>query len=349
MIRVIRHGWQKRSTCFQSISSEKKGISIHSFSKIKHCGLSSIIKAVAFYTILASFFFNFSCGKQKEVEFKSQIQTNRPPIITSVNIVPQNPNKESDLDLVIRSQDPDGDPVTYHYQWMKNNEEISGEEKNILKSGNFKKGDLIQIKVTPSDGKVDGKPFLSVPVKILNSPPVIQEVWIEPKIAYANDPLRVHVKNYDVDGDPIYYIYRWEKNGVVLTEEKKEVLEKGLFKKGDLIAVTVIPDDRETQGSSKKSEPITILNSPPIIVSSPPSSVEGNDYIYQVKAIDPDDDRIFFALKSAPRGMEIDKETGLIRWAIRGQDRGTHSIEIEASDKEGAKSFQRFVLNVEIR
>jgi hypothetical protein len=329
--------------------SEKKGISTHSFSKIKHCGLSSIIKAVAFYTILASFFFNFSCGKQKEVEFKSQIQTNRPPIITSVNIVPQTPNKESDLDIITRSQDPDGDPVTYHYQWINNNEEILGEDKNILKSGNFKKGDLIQVRVTPSDGKVEGKPFLSVPVKILNSPPVIQEVRIEPKMAYANDQLKVYIKSNDIDQDSIYYTYQWGKNGAVLTEEKGEVLERGRFKKGDSIAVTVTPNDGESQGISKKSEPITILNSPPIIISSPPTSVEGNDYIYQVKAYDPDNDPIFFALKSAPKGMEIDKETGLVRWAIRGQDRGTHSIEIEASDKEGAKSFQRFVLNIEIR
>jgi len=327
----------------------RRGISIHSFQKIKYCGLCSVIKCIILSIIFISLLLNLSCGERKEVEVKSKIRPNALPIITSVVILPQNPNKESDLDLVIRSQDPDGDPVTYYYQWMKNDEEIVGENKSILKSGNFKKGDLIQTKVTPSDGKVEGKPFLSVPVKILNSTPVIQEVRIEPKMAYANDRLKVHIKSDDVDGDSIYYTYRWEKNGVVLAEERAEVLEGGRFKKGDSIAVTVTPDDRESQGSSKRSEPITILNSPPIIVSSPPTSVEENDYIYQVKAYDPDNDSISFALKSAPERMEIDKETGLIRWAIRGQDRGTHSIEIEASDKEGAKSFQRFVLNVEIR
>jgi hypothetical protein len=279
---------------------------------------------------------------------QTPIRTNRLPVITSINITPQNPNKASELGFIIRSQDPDGDLVTYHYQWMKNNEEILGENKDFLKNF-FKKGDLIQVKVIPSDGKASGKPFLSDPVRILNSSPVIKEVRIEPKMAYANDHLKIHIKSEDIDEDSIYYSYRWEKNGVVLTEERTDVLGKDQFKKGDVISVTVTLDDRESQGLSKKSEPITVLNSPPIIVSSPPTSVEENDYIYQVKAYDPDNDSISFALKSAPERMEIDKETGLIRWAIRGQDRGTHSIEIEASDKEGAKSFQRFVLNVEIR
>ncbi len=305
----------------------------------------SFVRIVALFSFLISTLGNLSCEKATELGSK----INSPPIITSLNIVPQNPNKESDLDLTIRSQDPDGDPVIYHYQWMKNNEEISGANMNILKSGNFKKGDLIQVKVVPSDGKTAGEPFLSDPVKILNSPPMLHEVVIEPKMAYANDRLKISTKSDDIDGDSIYYTFQWVKNGVILTEEKTDVLEKGGFKKGDSIAVTVTPDDSESHGTSKKSEPIIILNSPPVIISSPPTSIEGNDYTYQVKAYDPDNDPISFALKSAPKGMEIDKETALIRWAIQTKDRGTHSIEIEASDKEGGKSFQRFVLNVEFR
>jgi hypothetical protein len=284
-----------------------------------------------------------------EGEFRPEIRSNTPPSIISVDILPKNPDKESDLDLIIRSQDPDRDPVTYHYQWLRNHEEISGEDQNILKGGSFIKGDLIQVRVTPSDGKAEGEPFLSEPIEILNSQPVIQEVQIDPQMAYANDSLRVHIKSLDGDGDSIDYLYRWEKNGVVLSEEKGEILESGLFKKGDLITVTVTPDDRESQGSSKRSVPVKILNSPPIIVSSPPTSIEGNDYRYQVKAYDLDNDPIFFNLNSGPKGMEIEKETGLVRWTIQWKDRGTHSIEVEASDQEGAKSFQRFVLNVEIR
>ena len=301
--------------------------------------------------ILLSFLFSLtgilSCGKEKGAEFKSK--TNSPPVVTSVNILPERPNKESELNLFIQSQDPDGDPIIYQYQWLRNDEERIGENKNTLKSGNFKKGDLIRVRVTPSDGKVNGTPFLSTPVKILNSPPVIQEVWIEPKVAYVTDRLKANIKSSDSDGDFIYYTYQWGKNGGVLNEERGEFLDPGGFRKGDLITVTVTPDDRETLGSPKKSETLIISNSPPIILSSPPTSVEKATYIYQVKANDPDNDPITYALKSGPKGMEMDKKTGLIKWEIRKEDKGNHSVEIEVSDDGGAKSIQRYTLMIDFK
>jgi len=286
-----------------------------------------------------------SCGKSSDTDRKSK--TNSPPVITSINILPDKPNKESELNLFIQSQDPDGDPITYQYQWIRNDEEMAGENKNSLKNGMFKKGDLLQVRVTPSDEKANGTPFLSQAVKILNSPPVIQEVWIEPKVAYVTDPLKINVKSSDSDRDFIYYTYQWEKNGIVLNEERGETLEKGRFKKGDSIVAIVTPDDRETLGSPKKSEPLIISNSPPIILSSPPTSVEKTTYIYQVRASDPDNDPTLFTLKSGSKGMEMDKKTGLIRWEIHKEYKGSHSFEIEVSDDSGAKSIQRFTLTLD--
>jgi hypothetical protein len=301
--------------------------------------------------ILFSFLFSplgiLCCGKEKGTERGPK--TNSPPVITSINISPEKPTKETELNLLIQSQDPDGDSVIYRYQWIRNDEEIIGENKSSLKSGNFKKGDMIRVRVTPSDGKVDGTPLLSGAVRILNSPPVIQEVWIEPKMAYATERLKVNVKSFDRDGDFVYYTYQWGKNGDPLNEERGEYLERGQFKKGDSIVVTVIPDDREVQGRSRKSEPLIISNSPPLIVSSPSISGGGSPYLYQVRATDPDDDPITFTLKSAPKGMVINRSTGLIRWDIQKEDKGNHLVEIEASDDAGAKSMQRYTLGVDFK
>ena len=304
-------------------------------------------KIITLFLLLFVFAGNFSCGKEERTE--PQSRTDSPPVISSLNISPEKPTEESELNSVIQGHDPDGDPVTYQYQWLRNDEEIIGENKNSLKSGNFKKGELIQLRVTPFDGKINGPPFLSAPVKILNSPPVMQEVWIEPKAAYVTDRLKVNLKNSDPDGDFIYYAYQWETNGVVLNEESGEVLEQGRFKKGDSIAVTVTPDDRENLGKPKKSDSIIILNSPPIFASSPPTSVEGTKYAYQVKMNDPDNDPVSFTLKTHPKGMEINRNTGLIQWEIRKEDKGNHSVEIEVSDDAGARSIQRFTLAIDFK
>jgi hypothetical protein len=266
-----------------------------------------------------------------------------------VTIVPERPNPENDLGVVIQSQDPDEDLVNYRYQWIKNDIEIAGENGNILRAGSFRKGDMFQVRVIPSDGKGDGNPFLSNPVKIQNAPPVVREVWIEPQMPRIQNDLKVHEKSTDADGDTIYFTYQWEKNGAVLTDERKDTLEGTGFKKGDSISVTVIPDDREIMGAPRKSEPVKIANSAPTIVSSPPTSIQGTDYLYQVKANDPDKDPITFTLKSGPKGMKIDLESGLISWQIRKEDKGTHSIEIEVSDNEGARSYQQYTLAIEVR
>ena len=311
-------------------------------------GQGALWRLIKILTVFLLLFLGvLACAKGKEAEVKAK--TNSPPAITSIKILPEKPTKESELNLSIQSKDPDGDPITYQYQWLKNEEEIIGQNQNTLKKGNFKKGDLIRVRVTPSDGKANGMPFLSPTLQILNSLPIIQEIWIEPKVAYVTDRLKANVKSFDPDGDFIYHTYRWEKNGVVLNEERGEFLERGQFKKGDSMAVIVTPDDRETLGTPKKSQPLIISNSSPLIVSSPPPSVEKSTYTYQVRANDPDNDPVTFTMKSGPKGMEMDKNTGLIRWEIRKEDKGSHSVEIEVFDSEGARSIQRYTLTVEFR
>jgi hypothetical protein len=263
--------------------------------------------------------------------------------------MPEKANGNKDLNVMVQCQDPDCDPITFQYQWIRNDEEIPDENGNSLKSGRFKKGDLIKVRVVPSDGKTEGAPFMSASVQIMNSLPVVQDVRVEPKVAYAHDRLKIHTEASDIDGDTIAYTYQWEKNGLILPEEKSETLERGRYKKGDSIIGIVTPNDREGAGSPKKATPAIISNGPPLIVSSPPTKIEGTKYSYQVKANDPDNDPIGFVLKSHPKGMEIDQKTGLILWGVKNGDKGTHSVEIEASDPDGAKSFQKFNLAVDVK
>ncbi len=301
----------------------------------------SLFEATTCLSILAIGGILLSCGDSAKSESKPKEDS--PPVIDSITLLPKNPSIGSELIIFIESHDPDGDPVIYQYEWLRNDEEIIGTGKDLSGNKNIRKGDLIRVRVTPSDGKVKGTVFLSPPVRIFNSIPVIQEVRIEPRVAYVMHRLKASVTGFDQDGDSINYSYEWAKNGVILSEEREEhlELEKGKFVKGDSVTVTITPNDGDTQGPPKKSEPITVGNSPPLIISSPPVKLDGDTYTYQVRANDPDDDPVTFRLMAGPKEMEIDKETGLIRWKVHKSDQGTQSIEIEVSDSEGAKSIQK--------
>jgi hypothetical protein len=289
----------------------------------------------------------FSCGKQGPAE--PPPKKNSPPVVTSVQILPEKPAVKNYLSLLVQCQDPDGDPITYEYQWLRNDEKISGENKNVLMIAGFRKGDFFRVRVVAGDGKEKGEPFLSPAVRVVNSPPEIQEVRVEPSVVHAQDHPKVSVKGEDKDGDSIYYTYQWEINGDPVPEERGEKLERASLKNGDRITVLVTPDDRETLGTPKKSDPVRVVNSPPVIISSPTTSPEGNIYLYQVQVNDPDQDPIAFTLQQGARGMTIDAKTGLLRWEIRPEDKGAHTLVIEASDNEGAKSIQRYSLSVDFK
>jgi hypothetical protein len=69
-------------------------------------------------------------------------------------------------------------------------------------------------------------------------------------------------------------------------------------------------------------------------------------YEYPVEAIDPDIDPIEYRLDVAPTGMQIDPTTGLITWAPRRHQIGTHTVQVTANDGRGGTATQEYQLAV---
>jgi len=79
---------------------------------------------------------------------------NAPPVLTNAVFTPETGDKLS-VDAVAR--DLDDDEITISYEWTRNGEP-AGNTKQI--NASLQNGDKIQIKITPFDGEMYGKPVI---------------------------------------------------------------------------------------------------------------------------------------------------------------------------------------------
>jgi len=83
--------------------------------------------------------------------------SNNPPSAPRVTITPANPTAADRLHCeAAGSVDPDGDAVTYSYQWYKNGVIRLARAWQNVDPGRTAPGDVWRCVVTPSDGNMDG-------------------------------------------------------------------------------------------------------------------------------------------------------------------------------------------------
>jgi hypothetical protein len=141
---------------------------------------------------------------------------NEPPSQPSVDIQPDLPKTLDDLFCSASgSIDPEGNLVSYSYNWLRNGEPIEYDgvhsvTGSILSHVYTAKGQTIECFVTPSDGAVFGTPGVDA-VNIQNSPPTQPVVRILPADPLPNDGLAVWIdtESSDADGDFVAYLFKW--------------------------------------------------------------------------------------------------------------------------------------------
>jgi hypothetical protein len=272
------------------------------------------------------------------------------PMVQSVEITPQQAFVTDTLMAIAREQTPGQTAPSLHYQWFQNGIEIPGMGSQTLTSTTLKKGDLITVRVTPTEGGRAEGSLVSEPARVLNSPPRVISVSLIPNVVHSRDQLEASVEGTDEDHDSPTYFYQWYINNQEIEGETTSILDHRHFAKGDQLYVVVTPFDGEERGLPKKSEPIAVLNSLPTISSTPPFSIDKDGvYQYQIKAEDSDDDPLLFEIEKGPQGMTVDTRSGLLSWRPGEGNVGTHTVQIAAIDPNGAKGIQQYDLQIFIK
>lgn len=142
---------------------------------------------------------------------------NRKPKLINVRINPLDVYGSTDIEVLFRTEDPDGDPVSTSFQWYVNNRKRLGKVSRTLDSSAFRKGDRLVVEIRATDGThtVTGK---SREIEVLNSPP---EMLTKPGSLGNLDGTTIRA--VDPDGDSLRYFLEDAPPGLSI-DEKRGVL-----------------------------------------------------------------------------------------------------------------------------
>ncbi|MCX8030335.1 MAG: Ig domain-containing protein [Thermodesulfovibrionales bacterium] len=177
---------------------------------------------------------------------------------------------------------------------------------------------------------------------------MIRTIQIYPQFPTVSDNIKaVATSNYD--DQKVSFEYKWYINNVPVEGIKEDTLPKGMFRKNDLISVSVTPYIDGKKGYTFISTPIIVQNSPPSIDIK---DVLQNTKLAQINEIqligsDPDGDQLTYVLEPPiPDGMTINPETGKILWKSPKKEKGLIRFKASVSDPDGGKVVKVFEIDI---
>jgi len=170
----------------------------------------------------------------------------------------------------------------------------------------------------------------------VNNRPQIKRVTLSPSSITTNTDIEVEVDASDPEGVPLELDYHWTLNDRVLLEERNSSLSHTRIKKGDEVRLRVEANDGTHM--TEKSASVTVGNAHPTFIGDPRDlrSFDG----FQVRGTDPDDDPLTYSLSGEPRGMTIDRLSGMLRYTGSvDEPGGDYTIRIIAEDPDQGQAI----------
>jgi hypothetical protein len=97
---------------------------------------------------------------------------NHVPVINTATITPSAPTTTNTLLAVVTSAtDPDGDPISYTYQWQQSTDNatfnnLTGQTASTLNAVWTIAGEYCRVAITPADAQTNGAPFTTASVRV---------------------------------------------------------------------------------------------------------------------------------------------------------------------------------------
>ncbi len=156
--------------------------------------------------------------------------------------------------------DADGDDVTYLYSWQVNTNSIPV-NTSTLTGDWFSRDDVVHCTATPTDGFSQGESATSGDVTILNTPPQVADVTINPSAPEATDTVECLWNFTDADNDTPQSVVTWSVNSI--PAGTGATLE-AVVTTDDVITCEVTANDGDVDGNSLTANATVVESAPSI-------------------------------------------------------------------------------------
>ena len=187
------------------------------------------------------------------------LEINQRPTSPNVSLAPVPANTTDDVvaTIDVESIDPEGEPVSYSYEWRVDDATSLVSTTEVLPSAATAKGQTWTIVVTPSDGETEG-PGGSASLIIQNTPPTIASTTISPAEPLSTDDLTCAAAGaVDPDGDEVAFTTSWTIDGVPVATSGS-TLAASMHSPGSIVGCTVTPSDDEADGEPVSAAPVRV-------------------------------------------------------------------------------------------
>ena len=247
----------------------------------------------------------------------SVLISNAAPAVASVSLLPSAGNVTSTFNCLPEGwSDADADAEGYHVAWLVDDELLEGVDALTVSGDTFDKGDEIVCVVTPWDGIDEGLPVSSDAAPVLDAPPTIASVDIDP---LEGDVTTTFTCTWDGLSDPdpgddpdIKHI--WIVNGEPLPGTTSTSFGASTLVKGDTLRCQVVPFSGPVDGKAVSSKIVTIGNAAPQagpgLLQPVPATEASGVTCLPGELFDPDDDNLAHEVIWYVDGVVVEGQTG---------------------------------------
>lgn len=184
------------------------------------------------------------------------------PVILSAEISPSEATASDDLSLSYILTDADGDADEGSFiRWFKNGaHQRQFDNQKVIESSALSYGDSWSSDILPFDGYEYGARYTTSPALVTTSPPVADNLTIEPAIVRQHDILRAKY-DLEADLDTDSSLIRWYLNGALMSKFNDQKYARMEMSPGDEVHYELTPSDGVSSGSTLRSPTSTIQSS----------------------------------------------------------------------------------------